>query len=259
MIILKNLLENSFFFSHKVKRLRRDKKMRSVEKLFFWGVTTCILSFSRTIAAEQISIKKEINYLEDFEFYGPGKVYISQGDKNEMILEGEKDIYYDTKLKVTRGKVQVIRKPRLFKKPASNFTCRLVVKDLYKIVLKGEVELNTEMLKLEDFQIDIAGKASAHLLIQGEDLIVHVVGQSQLTVEGQVDEQIILIEKAGIYRASNLKSQDCEIRILGQGEAEVKADNSLAVIILGDGEVSYTGEPKMLSQKISGKGKLSKK
>lgn len=224
--------------------------------LLIVGVTL----FPEDPSSNRTTINKEVRYLEELRFKGPGKIIITQGDHSALEIEGDKEILFDTKIKLSGGLLEITRKGNLFQPPTEHFICKITVdNDFNKLILEGSAQLQTELLKLQDVHVSVHDTASAELLLQGDDLLCQVFDQGKLSVRGKVDTQKVLLKDQGTYQAANLVSRNASVKIVGQGEAVVQADDALTLFVVGDGKIYYVKEPKELSKKISGSGQITSK
>lgn len=224
--------------------------------LLIVGVTL----FPEDPSSNRTTINKEVRYLEELRFKGPGKVIITQGEHSALEIEGDKEILFDTKIKLARGVLEITRKGNLFQPPTEQFICKITVdNDFNKLILEGSAHLQTELLKLQDLHVSVHDTANAELLLQGDDLLSQVFDKGKLAVRGKVDTQKVLLKDQAIYQAPNLVSRTAAVKVVGEGEAIVQADDALTLFVVGDGKIFYTKEPKELSKKISGSGQISSK
>ena len=224
--------------------------------LLIVGVTL----FPEDPSSNRTTINKEVRYLEELRFKGPGKVIITQGDHSALEIEGDKEILFDTKIKLSKGLLEITRKGNLFQPPTENFTCKITVdNDFNKLVLEGGVQLQTELLKLQDLHVSVQDTATAELLLEGDDLLCQVFDKGKLLVRGKVDTQKVLLKDQAVYQAPNLVSRTASVKVVGEGEAIVQADASLTLFVVGDGKIYYTKAPKELSKKVSGTGQITQR
>jgi hypothetical protein len=201
-------------------------------------------------------VRKEINYLDNIEFHGSGTIYLTQGDKNELVMEAPYEVLQEVKLDADIGHLAITRKSRVFKTPSANLVCRMTVKGLYKIVLSGGCVLEGEMPNIQILRLCVDKNSSAILKIQGKRLISEMAGNAKIEVSGSVDDEDLIINGPGIYQGADLNSRICHVRVKGPGQASVRADEELVVSIAGSGKVLYFGEPKKITQNIWGSGQL---
>jgi len=98
-----------------------------------------------------------------------------------------------------------------------------------------------------------SGEINAHF--DSERLNVLVSGSGDVNLSGITDSQIISMTGAGNYYAFDLTSNSCIIENSGAGNAEISVGNELDAKISGSGNVSYKGNPTIIST-ITGSGEL---
>lgn len=74
-----------------------------------------------------------------------------------------------------------------------------------------------------------------------------------------IDDQDLNISGSGRYQAEQLRSKSVKIDMSGSGMASVNASEVLDIHMSGSGTLAYTGDPKQVTQDISGSAKLIKK
>jgi putative autotransporter adhesin-like protein len=84
-------------------------------------------------------------------------------------------------------------------------------------------------------------------------------GSATITAAGTADDQDLNISGSGRYQAEQLRSKSVKINMSGSGTASVHASDMLDVHMSGSGTLTYTGDPKRVTQDISGSAKLIKK
>lgn len=221
-----------------------------------WGIIGFLLMGSILGAAEKASIRKDFDQIESLEFRGEGGMIVSQGDRNQIILEGDKQCINQIKVIMNNGRLIIENKPGLLKKGCKDFTCQLVVQNLNSIVLDGNVYFKSNALTFSKLSINMYGDSFADVDLQGESLSVIMEGNGRLIAGGKVGDQEVVMKGSAFYHGDDLDSLSAVIKIIGSGRANVSALNSLDVTITGDGKVYYAGEPKELHQNILGTGEV---
>jgi hypothetical protein len=94
--------------------------------------------------------------------------------------------------------------------------------------------------------------------VAARELVIRISGSGSLKLGGQVEDQGITISGAGKVDCADLEARHTRVQISGAGSAKVKAGEELAVVISGAGRVSYVGEPRQISQRITGTGRIEK-
>jgi hypothetical protein len=94
--------------------------------------------------------------------------------------------------------------------------------------------------------------------IQADPVTARISGSGDLWLAGQTGREEITISGSGKVDATELDSDRAKIQISGSGSAKVKTRIELAVQISGSGKVSYLGDPRSITQKVSGAGRIEK-
>jgi hypothetical protein len=116
--------------------------------------------------------------------------------------------------------------------------------DLYAASLTSSDDLSLRLRSSGDLHIDNIAVRKLSTTIQGS---------ADVLLAGTAQEQSISIQGSGDYHAENLKSAAVSVSIQGSGDADVWAENTLAIQIAGSGDVEYWGKPSV-SQAIAGSG-----
>ena len=82
---------------------------------------------------------------------------------------------------------------------------------------------------------------------------VYNSGTGDITMSGTADNLILENEGTGIFKGFQFMVINCNVDIIGSGDCEINALNSLDVVIEGSGDVYYKGTPSIQSN-ISGSG-----
>jgi len=86
---------------------------------------------------------------------------------------------------------------------------------------------------------------------------VSIAGSGDFTAVGRAAEQGFSIAGTGDINADNLVGQTVKVRIAGNGDARVHAEQMLTVSIAGSGDVVYRGTP-VIKKSVAGSGEVRK-
>ena len=124
--------------------------------------------------------------------------------------------------------------------PTKPISYSLTVKDLTGLAVSGSGSVTMSKLATPALSTDISGSAA-------------------ITASGTADDQDLKISGSGRFEAEQLRSKTVKVDMSGSGIASVYASDVLDIQMSGSGTLTYTGDPKQLTQQISGSGKLIKK
>ncbi|MEO8439421.1 MAG: head GIN domain-containing protein [Spartobacteria bacterium] len=93
--------------------------------------------------------------------------------------------------------------------------------------------------------------------LSGDVFALETSGASKVTLAGRVDRLLANLTGASRLDAGGLLTQEVEISVTGAGRAEIFASDSLKAAITGAGKVTYSGNPKAVTKKVTGAGKIT--
>lgn len=220
-----------------------------VKKLFICYLL--LLTNSLLFSGEKI----EVNYLDEIIFNFPGKLLISQGDKNTYLIEGDSQSIKELKVSGHGGSL-VFEKKELQIGPThiKDLTVHVTVKNLLKLHTEGAVFVEFKELTENKLSLDILGHANLTGKITLKEFYANFSGDSTVNLEGAANIQEVEFKGSASYNASKLKSQDVKLVIQGSSKVMVNATEELSVVIAGSATVIYSGNPKKVEKNITGSG-----
>ena len=186
---------------------------------------------------------------------GSGDIIITQGNKEELVVEAEKSMLPKISTEVVNGTLSLSMKSGMFhfgKDPKIIY--HLTIKQLNKIALVGSGDIRAASLNADKLDIATSGSGDVRIdSLAAQEIKVRISGSSAVKLAGKVMSQSIKISGSGDYGAPDLRSGTASIGIAGSGDATLWATNALSISIAGSGDVKYYGQPKV-SQSVAGSG-----
>ncbi len=122
---------------------------------------------------------------------------------------------------------------------------------------------NTIRIRISAPQLDAVSTSGASDIVvsnvKSDDFNVSSSGASNLKLSGEAREFGLEMSGAGEVDAKDLRSEKVSVNSSGAAEASVYATEDLYVSASGAGTVNYYGDPKNVSQNVSGGASVSKK
>ncbi|MCP4180730.1 MAG: DUF2807 domain-containing protein [bacterium] len=115
--------------------------------------------------------------------------------------------------------------------------------------------INIYTKNIDNLTISGAGKIDVNN-IQSKQFNLEISGAASVTLLGNTDSLIVTSSGASDINAKDLKAIDGKIHLSGTSSAKVFVTGNLKANISGIGSITYYGNPKVLSQKISGIGEI---
>ena len=212
---------------------------------------------------------KNSNYMEEKNIEGVSRlklkglfsVNIKQGGAESMHISGNEDLVKKLQVVKTGDLLELT----LDEEESGAFFMKeelqidLDILDLSEIRFEGVGNIkNSGTLDLGDLLIagNGVGNISLELDAQAVDARLNFVGN--MTLKGSANEMKLVNEGIGNIDASELIVQNVNLTSSGIGAVSVHCENELTLKVDGIGVVNYTGNPTVVSEKVSGIGKVNR-
>ncbi|MBU1182886.1 MAG: head GIN domain-containing protein [Pseudomonadota bacterium] len=185
--------------------------------------------------------KKEIRKVDIFssvEIDGAFNVYIECRKKQSLELSGDSNILPHIITRVKGNTLQITTGKTIC--PKVLLEVRISADNIEKAIASGAVDLS------------ISG-------VNNNNLDIGVDGAGDIKAAGRTKNFKINVSGSGDVKAKDLKAENVEVSVNGAGSAVVYASRKLKAEINGAGDISYYGNPKEVSENISGVGDIIKK
>lgn len=189
---------------------------------------------------------------------GAGKVIVTQGKKESLTVEAERNILPYIKTEVQGGTLILgftdqANKPGFHINGPIKFYVNM--EQVVGLDISGIGDIHVPSLDTNQLVIVVGMGGTVSIgSLAAEELSVRLAGRARVEVAGQVVEQNILLA-GGAYHGAKLESQATTVEVKGLGNATVWATDTLDVQISGGGNVEYYGSPHT-TQRVTGRGKL---
>ena len=186
---------------------------------------------------------------------GNGELFITQGDKEELVVEVEQSLLPRIITEVSGGRLTLRQKNGVFiNEEAPKVKFYLTVKHLDHIALAGSGVVRAPGFNADKLEIASRGSGDVRIdSLEAKELAISISGSSEVKLGGQAARQTIKIAGSGKYAAADLKSAMAAVSISGSGDVLLWATDSLSIAITGSGDVKYYGQPKV-SKSVTGSG-----
>ena len=228
--------------------------LRHVQKLFA-PLIAALLAVNALADEPLVRESRPVANISAVSLKGSGDVVITQGSKEELVVEAEKSVLPKISTEVDNGTLSLSMKSGTFhfgKNPKIIY--HLTIKQLNKIALAGSGDIRAASLNADKLDIATSGSGDVRIdSLAAQEIKVRISGSSAVKLAGKVMSQSIKISGSGDYGAPDLRSGTASIGIAGSGDATLWATNALSISIAGSGDVKYYGQPKV-SQSVAGSG-----
>jgi hypothetical protein len=186
------------------------------------------------------SESRQVSGFTKVELSGSGELKIEQTGTESLTISAEDNVLPKISSEVSGRTLILGSKSNAKIIPTKPISYSLTVKDLTGLAVSGSGSVTMSKLATPGLSTDISGSAA-------------------ITASGTADDQDLKISGSGRFEAEQLRSKTVKVDMSGSGIVSVYASDVLDIHMSGSGTLTYTGDPKQVTQQISGSGKLIKK
>ncbi|PWL29329.1 head GIN domain-containing protein [uncultured Roseivirga sp.] len=191
-----------------------------------------------------------------------GKVYVTQGNKNEVIVEADRDDMENIRTEVRGGRLSISTKSKggwfsWGDGLDGKVNIYVTVKELTGVNVSGSGDvISRNTIKVDMFEASISGSGDIEIELDARAVQSKITGSGNIELSGSAQRAKLGISGSGKYYAEDLKVDDYEVSISGSGRAAINTNGELDVRISGSGSVYYSGNPTGVNTNVSGSGRV---
>jgi hypothetical protein len=191
---------------------------------------------------------------------GAFNLYLYQGDLESLRIEGNEDLV--KKLKVDQqGDILELSLEdediRLFSK--DGIQVHLTLAQFRQLQFEGAGNIQTRsQFEVTDFWVNGNGVGNIELELVAENVEAQLNFVGNMVLKGSAENFDLTNEGVGNIDASQLLVQKASVNSSGIGAVSVHCEGELSLKVSGIGTVSYTGNPTIVYENISGIGKVNR-
>jgi hypothetical protein len=187
-------------------------------------------------AGPQRTEVREVDAFSRVDVDGSTDVRIRVGGARSVKVRAPESIVGDVRTDVTEGVLRIERDDD------AGFTFG----DDGPVVVEVTTPSLEELLSEGSSDIKLEG-------VRGKSLFVRLSGSGDLTARGSVERLDVRVSGSGDLELSDLRTTRQRLEISGSGDADVRADEALEVVVSGSGDVRYRGGARV-TRRVDGSG-----
>lgn len=215
--------------------------------------------------AEKISEQRELGEFKRINMRGIGKLFITQGKTQSVVLEGDKVAVSRISTNVTEGKLVIDIGRDWVEKISAGFDflsdtdirINITMKALEELEVVGAADIEVNDIKADDLELKMIGASNIKVSgLKADTLKTEIPGAGKAVIEGKVKEQSVILAGAGNFSGHRLESDTAKVVLSGVGSVQLWVKKELDVTIAGVGSVEYYGSPA-IKQSVTMLGKVA--
>jgi hypothetical protein len=215
---------------------------------------------SQTIRGNNNIVKKErdVSQFSGITISGVFDVFISQGDKEELIIETDDNIQQYIITDVRKGILNLQLTGNV--KRLKILNVYITVKELKSlIILGGNNVIISSALTADELDIYLGGESNLSLNILAKKMECDITDAGIANFNGKIDVFDVRIADDAELNAFDLQADACKLKASGFSQAKINVINKLDMIVTGDCNVYYKGSPEITNRIFSGSGFIIKR
>ena len=219
---------------------------------------------SASVFAGMNDMKKENRSVGDFDAISlsiSADLYLTQGSKNEVIIEADEDVLEKIITEVNGGELD-IRFERWFNyKNYGDIKVYVTVKDIKSLTLAGSGDIISKSpIKSEKLNLEVTGSGKINiddLNVQKVGAIISGSGDIRIDGNSKADGLRVTVTGSGDFLSDKIEFVNADFTITGSGSIRAFVSGELGATITGSGKIYYKGKP-LIDADITGSGKIKK-
>jgi hypothetical protein len=206
--------------------------------------------------------KKETRKVAEFDKIDlsiPANLYLTQGAKNEVVIEADEDVLAKIETKVDGTSLDIKFEKWHNYKGMGKINVYITVKSITGLDVSGSGDIIAKSaIKAEKLVLDISGSGS--ILIDNltvNDVYAMVTGSGNINIKGNSKANMLKadVTGSGDIDSEGIEFKNGELDITGSGSIRANVSDDLNADITGSGSIYYKGNP-VIDADITGSGKI---
>ena len=205
--------------------------------------------------------KRETRAVGSFNAIGvsaPITVYLKQGDKESLEVEGDEDALAKLDTFVENGSLKFEQKTREHVRLMGKVKAYVTAREVRALAISGAGDIRSDALRTGDVKLAIAGSGDIRIAqLTAGKVEASIGGSGDITVAGKADSIQGSIGGSGDLRAGRLEVGEAKISVAGSGDATLWSRDAITASVVGSGDIRYYGDPKVRTS-IIGSGSVKR-
>ena len=199
--------------------------------------------------------KLELDPIKGISIPGSAKIRLTQGENQEVRVEGQENIIDNLNLAVTGDIWRIEGKQPVWQAEPLIIHITMETLRMVKISGSGTVTALNQFNDLRELELNISGSGSIDLDIAAREVKGNISGSGTIILKGSADKIELGVSGSGGLQGSQFKTEEASLRISGSGNMELAVSERLDANISGSGSIFYYGNPRVDSR-VSGSGRI---
>ncbi len=206
-----------------------------------------LISFILLSSFGYSQITKDVGEFNKVTSFDKIDVLLVKSNKNQIIIKGSNAEEVEV---INKNGELKIRMPLSKSFSGDNISATVFYTNLDSVEANEESRITSEdSVKSKEFLIITKEGGEVNLRLFTDKLNARAVSGGIIMLEGTVENQDVVLNSGGIYKANTLESNQIIIAVNAGGKAEIKAKDLVDAKVRAGGKIIIYGKPKQINQK----------
>lgn len=203
--------------------------------------------------------KRDVPLFKEVKLSISSDVILVQGNKQEVILEGDPNLLRNIETEVSGDKLTIKHKDWNFKMGNNKIKVYLTMVNVNGFAISGSGSVRAEKtINTDDIYFHISGSGNIDFAdLNAINVEAKISGSGDIHIEGKntSENTSIGISGSGKYNGEYAKTKNASIHVSGSGDCRITVSENLKAKVSGSGDIIYFGRP-IVDISVSGSGKV---
>jgi len=230
--------------------------------IMFLLMSSCVdAQFYRTVRGNGNVVRKErpASYFDGVRVSTGIDVYLSQGDKEAIIVEADENLHEYIVTDVKEGVLRIYY-DNVNIRDAERTRVYVTMKDVRSLKTSSAGDIIGETpVKCGDIRLESSSAGNIQLDLYARNVEVRISSSGDVKLTGEAESLEADLSSAGDLNAYNFKVKDATVNVSSAGDAEIFVTHKLTAHASSAGDILYSGNPEFIDARSSSAGKIRKK
>ena len=193
-------------------------------------------------------VEKNVGDFDKVTAFDQIDVLLVKSNENKVILDGKEA--NEVELANKNGELK-IRMPVTKLLGGDHISVTVFFKDISAVEAnEGSRIACADVIKMMSFDVNAKEGSEVKMKLETQKLSARIANGSKVMIEGNADNQDILVNSGGIYEAQQFITKQTTITANAGGEADIFATDIVEAKVRAGGDITIYGKPKQINQKV---------
>lgn len=193
-------------------------------------------------------VEKNVGDFDKVTAFDQIDVLLVKSNENKVILDGKEA--NEVELVNKNGELK-IRMPLIKLLGGDHISVTVFFKDISAVEAnEGSRIACADVIKTMTFDVNAKEGSEVKMKLETQKLSARIANGSKVMIEGNADNQDILVNSGGIYEAQQFITKQTTITANAGGEADIFATDIVEAKVRAGGDITIYGKPKQINQKV---------